>query len=189
MSGHSDATEGPDFGDGVPVAAVPFEGALAGHVGGERVLLCRIDDGFVAVSGTCTHYGAPLSEGRIEHGEVRCPWHHACFSLRTGRAIGAPAFASLQRYRVELADDEVYVREALPEDAGPTGAPPTAGASPQRIVIVGGGAAGFAAAERLRTLGYDGTLTMLSDDTVGPCDRPTSRRITSQERRSPSGCR
>jgi NADPH-dependent 2,4-dienoyl-CoA reductase/sulfur reductase-like enzyme len=39
-------------------------------------------------------------------------------------------------------------------------------------VIVGGGAAGFAAAERLRALGYDGTLTMLSDDSVAPVDRP-----------------
>ena len=39
MSGQSDTPAGPDFGDGVPVAAVPFEGALAGHPGDLRQML------------------------------------------------------------------------------------------------------------------------------------------------------
>ena len=67
---------------------------LAGHVDGTAVLLARLDDGVHAVSGTCTHYGAALAEGLVADGEIRCPWHHACFSLRTGVALRAPAFAA-----------------------------------------------------------------------------------------------
>jgi NADPH-dependent 2,4-dienoyl-CoA reductase/sulfur reductase-like enzyme len=40
------------------------------------------------------------------------------------------------------------------------------------VVIVGGGAAGNAAAEMLRREGYSGQVTMLSADVSLPCDRP-----------------
>ena len=160
---------GPDLKLGVPLAIVPATGVLAGHVDGAPVLLARLDDGIHAVSGSCTHYGGPLAEGLIVDGEVRCPWHHACFSLRTGAALHAPAFAPLARWNTEIVGDMVFVRD---EDTSPRPAPPRPRTNPERIVIIGGGAAGFAAAERLRDLGYDGTLTMLSADDSAPCDRP-----------------
>ena len=160
---------GPDLGTGVPMEDVPLHGVLAGHVDGAPVLLARLDDGLHAVSGTCTHYGAPLAEGLVVDGEIRCPWHHACFSLRTGRALHAPAFAPLARWRVEAIGDRVFVRE---QEAALPASPSPSRAQPERIVIVGGGAAGFAAAEHLRTLGFDGSVTMLSADHDPPCDRP-----------------
>ena len=46
---------GPDLGAGVPLADIPAGGVLAGHVGGEPVLLARLDDGLHAVGGACTH--------------------------------------------------------------------------------------------------------------------------------------
>ncbi len=161
---------GPDLGAGVPLADIPAGGVLAGHVGGEPVLLARLDDGLHAVGGACTHYGAPLAEGLVTGAEIRCPWHHACFSLRDGRALRAPAFAPLSRWQVEVEGDRAFVRRQVD-----VATKPPAGLSarhPGRILIVGGGAAGFAAAQRLRALGYDGTLTMLSADSAPPCDRP-----------------
>jgi NADPH-dependent 2,4-dienoyl-CoA reductase/sulfur reductase-like enzyme/nitrite reductase/ring-hydroxylating ferredoxin subunit len=160
---------GPDLGSGVPLASVPATGVLAGHVDGTAVLLARLDDGILAVGGTCTHYGAPLADGLVVDGEIRCPWHHACFSLRTGAALRAPAFASLATWQVEIIDDTVFVRG---ENRTPSPAPTHPRADPERIVVIGGGAAGFAAAKRLRDLGYEGALSMLSADDAAPCDRP-----------------
>ncbi|MCY1352250.1 3-phenylpropionate/cinnamic acid dioxygenase ferredoxin--NAD(+) reductase component [compost metagenome] len=168
---HSDTLPaGPDLTKGVPLSSVPATGVLAGHVDGNPVLLVRMDDGFHAVNGLCTHYGAPLADGLVVDDEIRCPWHHACFSLRTGAALRAPAFAALGTLRVEIVGETVFVRgaetKALPSHPG---ALPN---QPGRILIVGGGAAGFAAAERLRELGYSGALSMLSADVSAPYDRP-----------------
>jgi NADPH-dependent 2,4-dienoyl-CoA reductase/sulfur reductase-like enzyme/nitrite reductase/ring-hydroxylating ferredoxin subunit len=160
---------GPDFAAGVPLASIPPGGVLAGRVGDEAVLLARLDDGVHAVAAHCTHYGGPLAEGLVEGDEIRCPWHHACFSLRTGRARRAPAFAPLARWRTETIDGTVFVRDAM---AAPPAPASRSGTEPRRIVIVGGGAAGYAAALRLRELGHDGGIAMLSADDAPPCDRP-----------------
>lgn len=165
---------GPDFRLGVDLAEIPDNGVLAGHVDGTPVLLARLADGVHAVSGSCTHYGGPLAEGLRVGEEIRCPWHHACFSLRTGQALKAPAFAPLACWQVEVAGGKAFVRAALPAP-GPAPGPASfvhAGQTPRRIVLVGGGAAAFAAAERLRALGFDGQLDMLSADRAAPCDRP-----------------
>ena len=74
---------------------------------------------------------------------------------------------------MEKSDDKVFVREkASPADRSKPskGAPATA--TPERIVIVGGGAAGFAAAEMLRREGFGGSLTLVSADDEPPYDRP-----------------
>src|SRR3546814_4535955 len=132
------------------LADVPNDGVRAGHVDGEPVLLARLDDGFHAVAGSCTHYGGSLGEGLVVDGEVRCPLHHACFSLRTGAALRAPAFAPLATWHTQVVGDTVFVRAK--RDEAPTPAPGPR-VDPGAIVIVGGGAAGFAAAQRLRALG------------------------------------
>jgi NADPH-dependent 2,4-dienoyl-CoA reductase/sulfur reductase-like enzyme/nitrite reductase/ring-hydroxylating ferredoxin subunit len=169
MAQSDQAPTGPDLAQGVPLSSLPASGILAGHVDGKAVLLSRQGDGIFAVSGVCSHYGAPLAEGLVVDGEVRCPWHHACFSLRTGQATKAPAFAALTTWRVETVGDTVFVRAELEvSDAPPT----RPGTDPKRIVIIGGGAAGYAAAVRLRELGFGGSLTMLSADDAAPCDRP-----------------
>ena len=170
MSDGNGPLPGPDLARGVPLASIPDDGVLAGRVGDDAVLLVRLDDGVHAVGAHCTHYGAPLAEGRIADGSVHCPWHHACFDLRTGAADCAPAFAPLGRWRTEVVDGSVFVRERLP---GPPAATVHHGAGkPRRVVIVGGGAAGHAAARRLRDRGFDGSVTMLSADADVPVDRP-----------------
>src|SRR5947209_4261820 len=139
----TDAPTGPDMRQGVPLRDIPEAGLLAGHVDGEPVLLSRSGGAVHAVSGACTHYGAPLAEGLVVGETIRCPWHHACFSLRTGEALHAPALSSVACWLTEVGDGKVRVRTKLERAPSPRVAP-GAGA-PARIVIVGGGAAGFAA--------------------------------------------
>lgn len=168
---NGDGAKGPDLAKWVPLADIPEGDMLAGHVDNEPVLLSRLDGKVFAVSGKCTHYGAPLGDGLVKDCQVRCPWHHAHFDLRTGASLAAPAFAPLQTWQVELADNRVRVlAPADPQPSHTVKTPP--GKQPRRIVIIGGGAAGFSAAQRLRQLGYDGALHMLSADVDAPYDRP-----------------
>ncbi len=169
----SDATQGPggpDLSGGIPLSMMPDGEMLLGHVQGEAVLLARQGDDLFAIGAFCTHYGAPLGDGLLVDETVRCPWHHACFSLRTGKALRAPALDPISCWRVEQSNGIAYVREKLVQTEprpSPSDVP-----MPKSIVIVGGGAAGNAAAETLRLEGYSGTITLLSADESGPCDRP-----------------
>src|SRR5262245_55467169 len=100
---------GPDLAQGVAAADVPDGGMLAGHVGDEAVLLARSGDELFAIGATCTHYGGPLADGLLVGDTVRCPWHHACFSLRTGEALHAPAFAPVDCWAVAQRDGRIFV--------------------------------------------------------------------------------
>jgi apoptosis-inducing factor 3 len=163
----------PDFGNGVAVDRLPDGGMLQGKVGHEDAILARRGGEFFAVGAKCTHYGGPLVKGLMLGEELRCPLHHACFSLRTGEALRAPAFDPIPCWRVERVGGNVFVREKL---AGPVQKSAFASTRlqkpPASVVIVGGGAAGLAAADMLRREGYDGPVTMISADDFAPYDRP-----------------
>jgi apoptosis-inducing factor 3 len=165
--GGSNVLTGPDFEHGISIDELEDGRTLLGHACGESVLLARTGDQTFAVGAACTHYGGPLAEGLVVGDTVRCPWHHACFSLRTGEALRAPALSALARFEVEQRGGKLYVLGKKPDAAKPE---PTAG--PSSVVIVGGGAAGHAAAEMLRREGFAGKLTMLSADGAPPVDRP-----------------
>ena len=159
---------GPDLTQGVRLADFS-DGKLLGHVGDEEVLLVQIGSEVRAIEPYCSHYHGPLAEGLVVDDTIRCPWHHACFSLRTGEAVRPPALTALAVWDVEHDQDRIVVRR---KRETPKAAPRATGAKPDRIVIVGGGAAGFAAAEMLRREGFAGALTMLSNDSAAPADRP-----------------
>jgi apoptosis-inducing factor 3 len=164
---------GPDLGAGIPESTLADGSMLAGHVGEESVLIARRGDELFAIGATCSHYGGPLAQGLMVGDTVRCPWHHACFSLRTGEAVAAPALLPVSCWRVERKEGRLLVREktgqGLPRRASNSRA--AAGAA-QSIVIIGGGAAGFAAAEMLRREDFEGALTLISADDAAPYDRP-----------------
>jgi NADPH-dependent 2,4-dienoyl-CoA reductase/sulfur reductase-like enzyme/nitrite reductase/ring-hydroxylating ferredoxin subunit len=172
MTDTPSTSAGPDLALGVSADGIPDGGMIAGHVGDEAVLVARRGSHFFAVGATCSHYGGPLAEGIVVEETVRCPWHHACFSLRTGEALRAPALAPIACWSVEQRDGMLFVREKRNETAQPAQGRPRGAGSGERIVIVGGGAAGFAAAEMLRREGYDGGIVMLSSDDAAPVDRP-----------------
>jgi NADPH-dependent 2,4-dienoyl-CoA reductase/sulfur reductase-like enzyme/nitrite reductase/ring-hydroxylating ferredoxin subunit len=161
--------KGPDLTEGVAVASLGENGMLVGHVGGDEVLLVRHGADISAIASQCSHYHGPLADGLVVNGTIRCPWHHACFDLRSGEAVRAPAFDPLDCWKVEQRDGMIFVREKMPKaKAKPRGADK----APKKIVIAGGGAAGFAAAEMLRRHGYQGDIIMVSDDAAAPVDRP-----------------
>ena len=162
---------GPDLSHGIPLDQLADGKMLVGHVGGEDVLLVRRGNDIFAVGAHCTHYHGPLADGLVVGDTVRCPWHHACFDLRTGEALAAPALSPIACWAVEQRDKKIWVSEKL-EQPQPKLRGKIAGSAPEKIVIVGGGAAGFAAAEMLRREHYQGSIVMLSSDNALPYDRP-----------------
>jgi NADPH-dependent 2,4-dienoyl-CoA reductase/sulfur reductase-like enzyme/nitrite reductase/ring-hydroxylating ferredoxin subunit len=160
----------PDLTQGIALAELADGGKLLGHVGDEQVLLVRHGIEVYAVGAKCTHYGGPLADGLVVDHTVRCPWHHACFDLRTGEALRAPALSPIASWSVEQRVGKVFVSEKRSQSKPKPRS--RAGKAPERIVIIGGGAAGFAAAQRLRLAQYEGSIVMLSDDDASPVDRP-----------------
>ncbi len=168
MTADSETPAGPDLTQGVDFAELERDGKLVGRVGEEEVLLVLREGEVFAIGAQCTHYHAPLVDGLVLGGEIRCPWHHASFDLATGEVLRAPALDPLPCWKVERRDGKVFVRG---ERAAKARAPAPAEV-PKTVVIVGGGAAGLAAAAELRRLGFTGKLVMLSAEDAPPLDRP-----------------
>jgi len=164
---------GPDLRMGIAEQDLADGSMVVGQVGKAPVLIARRGAEVFAIDATCTHYGGPLGEGLMVGETVRCPWHHACFSLRSGEALAAPALSPLRCWRVERENGRLLVRERAP--SATHGQTPAAGSSAgpvESVVILGGGAAGFACAEMLRREGFGGGVTVISADESAPYDRP-----------------
>ena len=158
---------GPDLrADGIPAEDVNATGLRTGHFDGRAVVVIATADGFHAVGGSCTHYGGPLGDGLCVDGEIRCPWHHAAFDIETGEAVGAPALNPIAVYDTTERDGRIFVTGV----STPTMAERKPPSPPEPVVIVGSGAAGAAAAEQLRTRGYEGPIALVGDER--PIDRP-----------------
>jgi len=165
MASNQDLT-GPDLSEGLDESSLAEGQMLVGHANGEAVLLARSATKVFAIGAHCTHYGAPLVDGLLLDDSVRCPYHHACFSLATGQVLRAPARDPVACYQVEQRAGKLYV---LGKQAP---SPARAISHPSAIVIVGAGAAGNSAAEKLRREGYAGKLTLVGAEGSLPVDRP-----------------
>lgn len=170
MANQSEPT-GPDLTLGLAQGQLADGEKVLGHVGNDAVLLVRRGTAFFAIGALCTHYHGPLAEGLVVGETIRCPWHHASFNVRTGEAVQAPAFDALPCWPVEQRDGQVFVRAKQRPVEQPKPGRATRDA-PDQIVIVGGGAAGFATAEMLRRERYNGSIIMLSAEDAPPVDRP-----------------
>lgn len=164
-------TPKPDLTRGIAFRDLPDGGQILGTVGEDEIIVLRRGDAVFACGAYCTHYHGALMDGLATEETLRCPLHHACFSIRTGEALHAPALDALQCWRIERIGDTIFVREKLPQPGAPA-TTAAAGTSPRAVIIIGGGAAGLAAAEMLRREGYGGSLTLISAEDSPPCDRP-----------------
>jgi NADPH-dependent 2,4-dienoyl-CoA reductase/sulfur reductase-like enzyme/nitrite reductase/ring-hydroxylating ferredoxin subunit len=162
----SEELKGPDLTKGVAAGDVPEGSMLLGHAEGEPVLMARKEGKLYAIGATCSHYGGPLAEGLLTGDHVRCPWHHAQFCLKDGKAT-APALNPVTCWKVEESQGRAKVTGKAPEAPA---AKPVQG--PSSVVIIGAGAAGNSAAETLRDQGYKGPVTLIGADESVPVDRP-----------------
>src|SRR5262245_44545083 len=109
----------PDLAKGIPVANVTEGQCVKGRGGGAEVVLVLSVDELFAIGSHCTHYHGPLADGLVVGDTIRCPWHHACFSLKTGEALRAPALDSIACYRVRRDGDRVFVGDKIEEPRPP----------------------------------------------------------------------
>lgn len=163
---------GPDFAQGYAFSELRDGELLLGHADGEPVLLVRRGDEVFAVGAACTHYGALLNDGLLVDDEIHCPWHHACFNLRTGEAVAAPAFKALPCWQVERDGDRLRLGARKPPPQPHSASTRSSVPAPDSIVVIGAGAAGTAAVEGLRREGYRGAVTLIGAETDKPVDRP-----------------
>jgi len=142
--------------------------------GETRILLARVGDRFYAVSANCTHYGAPLAEGALCGTRIVCPWHHAVFNVVNGDLEEPPALDALISYDVNLEGSQIFV--SVPDEAHDRRTVEMAKSDPvsdtRQFVIVGAGAAGYAAAQTLREEGFRGNVVMITREDRAPYDRP-----------------
>jgi 3-phenylpropionate/trans-cinnamate dioxygenase ferredoxin reductase subunit len=174
--GNTTELQGPDLRAGVAIGDLAESEPFAGHDGSEAVVLVRQGSEVFALSATCTHWSGPLSEGLVTDGCIRCPWHHAQFSIRTGAAV-APALHPLGRWNVTVSEGVVRLGakiESASESAASAGSPVAHArdGAPASVVIVGAGAGGMMAAETLRSEGYGHRITLIDADAEAPYDRP-----------------
>ena len=143
------------------------------QVGDTDVLLAKVDGQFYALYAKCTHYGAPLADGILHGRRLVCPWHHACFDVKTGRHLEACGIDGLPTYDLRIEGEDVIVR--VPDDSPDRVTNMMARPEPansKSYVIIGGGAAGAYAAEGMREAGFTGRITLISAEAEVPYDRP-----------------
>lgn len=142
------------------------------RVGDTDVLLARVDGQYYALHPKCSHYQAPLAKGLLHGSRLVCPWHNACFDVKTGHRLEAPALNGLPTHEVRIEGDRVMVRLTTEKESleNPMAAPDTV--VTDTCVIVGSGGAGAFAAEGLREGGFTGPIVVLTSSSQAPYDRP-----------------
>jgi NADPH-dependent 2,4-dienoyl-CoA reductase/sulfur reductase-like enzyme/nitrite reductase/ring-hydroxylating ferredoxin subunit len=144
------------------------------QIGETRILLARVGERFHAVSATCPHYGAPLAEGVLCGTRVVCPWHHAAFNIINGDSEEPPALDALVSYVVRVDNERILV--SIPEETTDRRTPAMVTCDPvadtRQFIIIGAGAAGYAAAQTLREEGFRGNVVMITRENHAPYDRP-----------------
>merc|ERR1712000_435369 len=134
---------------------------------GGKVLLVKVGDQISALNTNCTHYGAPLKNGVLTpEGRLTCPWHGACFNTKTGDVEDSPAPLALNKFNVIEKDGGVYItgKEADIKGGKRQDNVKTTPSTDEKVVIVGGGSGTFGAILKLRELGFQGHVTVITGE-------------------------
>lgn len=151
-----------DFADDTPTRA---------EADGRSVVVVRQGDIISVLDHDCPHLGAPLSEGLVHGSTLVCPWHRAVFGLGDGAFIEPPACENLQRYPASVEDGRVLIDVAKDQGIHPAPALARRKDDSRHIAVIGTGAAGFAALQTLRAEGFEGRLSVVSEERVPPYER------------------
>nr|XP_020455737.1 apoptosis-inducing factor 3-like [Monopterus albus] len=144
-------------------------------VGDQKVLLVRTQGQYSAVGSQCSHYNAPLVKGALVGDRVRCPFHGACFNVRTGDIEEYPGLDCLPSYKVKVEDGKVYVsinKKSLKLTKRVKEMCSVSADIKHTILLIGGGPASLVCAETLRQKCYQGRVIMVTKDTLPPFDKP-----------------
>ncbi|GFU00934.1 apoptosis-inducing factor 3 [Nephila pilipes] len=140
-----------------------------------KILLVKENGTYSALGPKCTHYEAPLKNGVLIGGKIRCPWHGACFNSKTGDIEDFPGLDSLPCYEAVVSDGLVKVKAPLSALKSQKRIKPMTKYShvnPTTYVVIGGGGAGQMCCETLRQEGFSGKLILISKESNPPYDRP-----------------
>nr|XP_046244886.1 apoptosis inducing factor mitochondria associated 4 [Scatophagus argus]XP_046244887.1 apoptosis inducing factor mitochondria associated 4 [Scatophagus argus]XP_046244888.1 apoptosis inducing factor mitochondria associated 4 [Scatophagus argus]XP_046244889.1 apoptosis inducing factor mitochondria associated 4 [Scatophagus argus] len=149
-------------------------------VGGQKVLLVCTRGQYSAVGSQCSHYSAPLVKGALVGDRVRCPFHGACFNVRTGDIEEYPGLDSLPCYKVKVEDGKVYVtinKNSLKLTKRVKEMCSVVPDIQHTILLIGGGPAALVCAETLRQNCYQGRIIMATKDNLPPFDRTKLSKV------------
>ncbi|XP_053941345.1 apoptosis-inducing factor 3-like isoform X2 [Cuculus canorus] len=143
-------------------------------VAGYPVLLVRNRKQFSALGSKCPHYGAPLSKGVLRGERLRCPWHGACFNIKTGDIEEYPSLDCIPCFKVSVEDGKVFVtakKKDLESSRRVKDASKRCLLSQHTVLLLGGGAAALVCAETLRQEGFTGRIIMATKEKHVPYDK------------------
>ncbi|CAM4667516.1 apoptosis-inducing factor 3 isoform X1 [Caretta caretta] len=144
------------------------------EVAGHKVLLARSKMEFSAVGSKCTHAGASLSKGVLAGNRLRCPWHGACFNIRTGDIEEYPTLDCLPCFKVRVEDGKVFItakKKDLESDRRLKAMSEQCKSNENTMLLLGGGTAALVCAETLRQEGFTGRIIMVTKEKHVPYDR------------------
>ncbi|XP_009583374.1 PREDICTED: apoptosis-inducing factor 3-like [Fulmarus glacialis] len=143
-------------------------------VAGYPVLLVRNKKEFSALGSKCPHYGAPLSKGVLKGERLRCPWHGACFNIKTGDIEEYPSLDCLPCFKVTVEDGKVFVtakKKDLESSLRMKDRSKRCLLNRDTMLLLGGGVAALVCAETLRQEGFTGRIIMATKEKHVPYDK------------------
>jgi naphthalene 1,2-dioxygenase system ferredoxin subunit len=98
-----------EFHDVAAADDIGDEEAIAVTVGKLDIALYNLDGEIYATADLCTHAYASMADGFIDDGQIECPLHGACFDIKTGKALTAPASVDLKTFPVKVENGRILV--------------------------------------------------------------------------------